>query len=58
MLALPLTKWLHKDNKFAWTEECEASFQELKQRLVSALVLAIPEGSEGFVVYSDASDEN
>jgi len=25
-LALPLTKLLRKDNKFIWTEECEASF--------------------------------
>ena len=57
-LAPPLTKLLRKYNKFSWTEECKACFQELKQRLVSALVLAIPEGSEGFVVYSDASDEN
>ena len=28
-LALPLTKLLRKDNKFAWSEECEASFYEL-----------------------------
>jgi len=54
-LALPLTKLLHKDNEFVWTEECEASFQDLKQHLVSASVLTIPEGNEGFVVYSDAS---
>jgi len=32
-LALPLTKLLRKDNKFASIKECEASFQELKQRL-------------------------
>jgi len=28
-LALALTKLLRKDYKFVWTEECEASFQEL-----------------------------
>jgi len=54
-LVVPLTKLLCNDNKFARTEECETSFQELKQRLVSALVLTIPEGNEGFVIYSDAS---
>ena len=37
------------------TEECEASFQELKQKLVTAPVLVIPEGDEGYVIYSDAS---
>jgi len=45
-LALPLTKLLCKDNKFDWSDKCEASFQERKQRLVSALVLTIPEGNE------------
>jgi len=32
-----------------------ADFQELKQRLVSAPILTIPDGNEGFVVYSDTS---
>jgi hypothetical protein len=36
-------------------EECEKSFQELKRRLTTALVLTLPLGTEGFVVYSDAS---
>jgi len=49
-LALPLTKLLRNGNKFAWSEECEACFQELKRRLVSAPVLTIPEASEGFVI--------
>ena len=53
-LALPLTKLLQKDNKFVWIEECEASLQERKQRLVLAPILIIPKGNEGFVVYSDA----
>ncbi|TYK13576.1 pol protein [Cucumis melo var. makuwa] len=34
---------------------CESSFQELKQKLVSAPVLTMPEGSGSFVIYSDAS---
>ena len=34
---------------------CEASFQELKQRLVTTTILVILEGSAGFVVYSGAS---
>jgi len=54
-IASLLTQLLHKDHKFEWTDKCEASFQELKQRLVTAPILIIPEGSEGFVVYSDTS---
>ena len=32
-----------------------AGFEELKGRLTSAPVLALPNGRDGFVVYSDAS---
>ncbi|GJW00268.1 putative reverse transcriptase domain-containing protein [Tanacetum coccineum] len=41
--------WLSKG------EKAEAAFQLLKQKLCSALILALPEGSENFVVYCDAS---
>jgi len=53
-IASPLTELLRKDHQFEWSPECEASFQELKQRL-SAPILTVPEGNEGYVVYSDAS---
>nr|GFC35360.1 putative reverse transcriptase domain-containing protein [Tanacetum cinerariifolium] len=35
-------------------EKAEAAFQLLKQKLCSALILALPEGSENFMVYCDA----
>ncbi|GJU42720.1 reverse transcriptase domain-containing protein [Tanacetum coccineum] len=41
--------------KFDWSEKAEAAFQLLKQKLCSAPILALPEGSENFVVYYDAS---
>ncbi|KAL0551316.1 hypothetical protein IC582_010402 [Cucumis melo] len=34
---------------------CEDSFQTLKQKLVTAPVLTVPDGSGNFVIYSDAS---
>jgi hypothetical protein len=51
----PLTKLTRKEVRFVWSEECDASFRELKERLTSAPVLALPLGTERFVVYSDAS---
>ncbi|GJW44414.1 putative reverse transcriptase domain-containing protein [Tanacetum coccineum] len=47
--------WLSKNVKFDWSEKEEAAFQLLKQKLCSAPILALPEGSENFVVYCDAS---
>lgn len=44
-----------KTTKYVWTDECEYAFQELKKCLTSALVLVFPTGTEGFVIYSDAS---
>ncbi|GJV02215.1 putative reverse transcriptase domain-containing protein [Tanacetum coccineum] len=41
--------------KFDWTKKAEAVFQLLKEKLCSAPILSLPEGSENFVVYCDAS---
>ncbi|XP_075494798.1 uncharacterized protein LOC142532368 [Primulina tabacum] len=57
-IALPLTALTRKNVRFVWNEECDHSFQELKAKLTSAPVLAIPEGSGDFVVYSDASKQD
>ncbi|KAL8118635.1 hypothetical protein AgCh_016232 [Apium graveolens] len=54
-IAGPLTRLTRKTEKFVWTEKCEESFQELKRRLVSAPVLALPDGKGEFMIYSDAS---
>nr|GFC69688.1 zinc finger, CCHC-type, retrotransposon Gag domain protein [Tanacetum cinerariifolium] len=35
---LPLTQLMKKGEKFVWMDEHEESFEELKQRLVSALI--------------------
>ncbi|WMV29870.1 hypothetical protein MTR67_023255 [Solanum verrucosum] len=44
-----------KKAKYVWSKACEKRFQEFKDRLTSALVLTLPEGSDGFVVYCDTS---
>ena len=43
-IATPLTHLLKKETRFEWTNKCERSFQELKHRLTTALVLTIPTG--------------
>ena len=53
-IASPLTTLIRKHVKFEWSEACERSFQTLKDRLNSAPVLNLPEGTKGFVVYCDA----
>ncbi|GJZ83034.1 putative reverse transcriptase domain-containing protein [Tanacetum coccineum] len=50
-----MTKLTQKSVKFDWGEKEEAVFQLLKQKLCSAPILALPKGSENFVVYCDAS---
>ncbi|KAL0546377.1 hypothetical protein IC582_016285 [Cucumis melo] len=54
-IASPLTQLTRKGTPFVWSPACESSFQELKQKLVTAPVLTVPDGSGSFVIYSDAS---
>ncbi|GJT88526.1 hypothetical protein Tco_1070243 [Tanacetum coccineum] len=54
-IAKPMTELTQKDRKFDWGEEQETAFQLLKQKLCDAPILALPEGSDDFVVYCDAS---
>jgi len=39
-----------------WNAQCENSFNELKRRLTTALILILPKRDEPFVVYCDASE--
>ncbi|KAL0537061.1 hypothetical protein IC582_026029 [Cucumis melo] len=54
-IATPLTQLTRKGAPFVWSKACEDSFQNLKQKLVTAPVLIVPDGSGSFVIYSDAS---
>jgi len=51
----PLTQLTRKDQSFSWTKKCDECFEEMKKRLTTALVLAIPDTSKRFEVYCDAS---
>ncbi|GJS91129.1 putative reverse transcriptase domain-containing protein [Tanacetum coccineum] len=54
-IAKPMTKLTQKKVKFVWGDKQEATFQLLKQKLCSAPILALPEGSEDFIAYCNAS---
>ena len=43
-IAAPLTRLTRKEEPFFWSEACQQSFDELKRRLTSALVLTLPSG--------------
>ncbi|GJU88287.1 putative reverse transcriptase domain-containing protein [Tanacetum coccineum] len=54
-IAKPMTKLTQKKVKSDRGDKAKAAFQLIKQKLCSALILALPEGSEDFIVYYDAS---
>jgi hypothetical protein len=56
-ISKPMTDLLEKDKKFEWTSTCEASFQELKKRLMTAPILVMPDMEKPFSICCDASDQ-
>jgi hypothetical protein len=54
-IARPMTKLLRKNITFIWDEKCEKSFEELKDKLTTTPVLAVPELGKDYTVYCDAS---
>jgi hypothetical protein len=56
-IAHPITSLQRKEKKFQWTEECEESFQRLKQLLTNASILRIANPNMDFVVCIDVCKE-
>ncbi|TYK22834.1 pol protein [Cucumis melo var. makuwa] len=54
-IATPLTQLTRKGTPFVWSKAYKESFQNLKQKLVTAPILTVPDGLGSFVIYSDAS---
>nr|GEU46021.1 putative reverse transcriptase domain-containing protein [Tanacetum cinerariifolium] len=53
----PLTFFTQNKKKLEWGDEQENAFQTLKNMLCGALILALPEGIDDFVVYCDTSNQ-
>jgi hypothetical protein len=56
-ISKPMTELLEKDKKFKWTPACEASFKELKKRLMTAPILVMLDVEKPFCIYCDASGQ-
>ena len=54
-IAKSLTSLLENGKDFKWTDACQDSFEELKKRLTTAPVLAMPDIHKNFDIYCDAS---
>jgi hypothetical protein len=52
-----ITSLQRKEKKFQWTDECESSFQRLKQLLTNTPILKIADPNMDFVVCTDACKE-
>jgi hypothetical protein len=46
---------LKKDCQFGWIDECQQSFDMLKQKMVTAPILVFPNWNKEFHVHVDAS---
>ena len=54
-IALPLTHLTRKNVNFQWDETCQTAFDQLKYLLTTAPILAYPDFSQPFHLYTDAS---
>lgn len=55
-IAIPLNKLLRKNEKFNWSQECQDSFETLKQSLLTPTILQYPDFTKEFTLTTDASD--
>ena len=53
--AMPLNDLLIQNRTFEWTEECQESFDILRNALISAPILAYPDFNKPFLLMTDAS---
>nr|GEX35265.1 putative reverse transcriptase domain-containing protein [Tanacetum cinerariifolium] len=54
-IAKSMTKLTQKGVRYKWGDKEEEAYKLLKHKLCSAPILALPEGTENFVVHCDAS---
>ncbi|MES9882105.1 MAG: reverse transcriptase domain-containing protein [Sedimenticola sp.] len=55
LLAEPLLELTRKDVEFVWTDQCQKSFETLRDALTHYPILAFPDFQEPFILMTDAS---
>ena len=55
-VAEPLINLTRKNTKFIWDDDCQKSFETLKQALQKPPILVFPDITKQFILYCDASD--
>ena len=53
--ARPLHQLTKKSAKFQWTDDCQTAFETLRDRLITAPILAYPDFTKDFILDTDAS---
>ena len=56
-IAKPLHQLCEKNRRFDWTDECQAAFEILKEKLTTSPILAFPLPNLPFILDTDASDQ-
>jgi hypothetical protein len=51
----PMENFLNKDCQYEWTDECQQSFDTLKQKMVTTPILVFPDWNKEFHVHVDES---
>ena len=54
-IVLPLNKLMKKNQPFIWTPECQAAFEQLKDKLQQPPILALPTEEDVFILDTDAA---
>ena len=54
-ISRPLTKLLHHNIVFEWTEQCSKAFNHLRELLMEYPILRYPDPKQGYILYTDAS---
>ena len=57
-IAKPLHKLTQKGKAFVWSDDCQQAFDKLKNKLITAPVLAHPDFTQSFILDTDASAQS
>ena len=55
-MSRPLCKLLEKETKFEFDEKCKFAFEEIKNRLIRAPIMATPDWNKEYEIMCDAND--